>query len=194
MLRFQVGYGDIHIVIPCGKCGCELRGKCIHNQENISLEFSFDNAELVEPCQAEFVAQYSRELLAKKVEPFSYKSMLSPSPFMGMSKYFLMDSDTSTRLKGALSFVETSLPQLGHIFDLVTLWENEKIAILAQQLNRLIPDCPMEAPNRLQVFMRLHHTFIKYLSPLLPINWFNDLDIFSLMGDMLRRSKDNAGH
>lgn len=189
MLRYQVGYGNIRIVIPCGHCGCELRGNCVQNDEKVSLTFSFDNAKMVDPCEPQFVAQYSRELLTKKVEPFSPTSMLSLSPFMAMSGYFMVHHDHDSRLQKAVHFVDTELSRLDYIFDLVTLWENNKLDILAKKLNEATPDCPMENPNRLQVSMRLHHILTNFFSLLLPDDWFKSIEIFSLMESLLKASK-----
>lgn len=186
LLRYQVGYGNIQIVIPCGNCGCELRGRCIQDDENVSLSFSFENAELVAEQQADFVAQYSRELLSKKVEPYSIEAEFALSPFMSMSQIFMQHGDQSSRVQRAMHFVDEDLPAADDIFDLAALWGNNRLDVLYQKLNNMIPECPIENKNHLQIGTRIHHLIISLISPLLPRRWKEEINFFPLLSKLIK--------
>ena len=186
LLRYQVGYGDIQIVIPCGNCGCELRGRCIHDDKTASLSFSFENAELVAERQADFVAQYSRELLSKKVETYSIEAEIAPSPFMSMSQIFMRHGNQSSRVQRAMHFVAEDLPTADDIFDLATLWGNDRLDILYQKLNNMMPECPTENKNHLQIGTRIHHLIVSLISPLLPQKWEEEINLFSLLSNLIK--------
>lgn len=186
LLRYQVGYGDIQIVIPCGNCGCELRGRCIQDDETTSLSFSFENADLSPERKPDFVAQYSRELLSKKVEPYSVEAEFALSPFMSMSRIFMQHKDQSSRVQRAMHFVDEDLPIADDIFDLVALWGNDRLDILYQKLNDMMPECPIEDKNHLQIGMRVHHLLVALISSLLPKRWKEEINLFPLISNLIK--------
>lgn len=187
LLRYQVGYGDIRIVIPCGSCGCELRGSCTQNDEAGSLAYQFENAEILrnpESPDPDYVGQYSRELLAEKVKPYSYEASLSFSPFIAMNGYF-QTHEREGRLQNAMGFVDNELSNADDFFDLIRLWENDKLTILAKKLDEILPPPPIADPNHLQTGMRLHSLAVLYLSPLMPEDWLNRNDLFPLITSLI---------
>lgn len=189
LLRYQVGYGDIQIVIPCGNCGCELRGRCTQDDENCALSFSFENAEQVMDGPANFVAQYSRELLSKKVEPYSIEAEFAPSPFISMGSFLAAHHDHDSRIQRAMRFVDTGLPATDDIFDLIRLWENDKLEILYTKLNKMMPECPIEDMNHLQIGTRLHHMLVGLFSPLLPRKWNEEIELFPLISELIKSQR-----
>lgn len=61
------------------------------------------------------------------------------------------------------------------------LWGNEKLTLLAKNLDDILPSPPISVHNHLQVSMRLHSLFVVYLSPLMPTGWFERDEFFPLI-------------
>ena len=186
LLRYQVGYGDTQIVLPCGSCHCELRGFCTQNDEEALFSFQFENADIIPSGEEpDFVGQYSRELLSEKVKPYSMEVSLSLTPFMATSGYF-REHQKNGRLQGAMHFADDLLPKSNDIFDLITLWENGKLSITAKKLDDLMPSPPLAHPNHLQVSMKLHPAIVAFLSPLMPEKWFERNELFPLLTSLIK--------
>lgn len=62
-VRLQVGFLEEHpIIITCGKCGISLSGRVKIGQENPSLSFDFENADIVGmPDKSDYVVECSGE-------------------------------------------------------------------------------------------------------------------------------------
>lgn len=67
-VRLQVGYLNQHpIVITCGKCRTSLLGRVYIGQDNPSLRYEFDNADIVnDNDKADFIVECSGEFPVKK--------------------------------------------------------------------------------------------------------------------------------
>ena len=66
-IRLQVGWLPGHpVVVTCGECGTSLLGRVAIGQEQLGLEFTFENAEIVIDDNADYTVECSGEFPAIK--------------------------------------------------------------------------------------------------------------------------------
>lgn len=83
-VRLQVGHLCQHpIVITCGKCQTSLSGTAYIGQEIPSLEYEFDNADLINGMpNADFIVECSGEFPVKKQHKEDADNIIDISPFI----------------------------------------------------------------------------------------------------------------
>ncbi|WP_252244843.1 MULTISPECIES: hypothetical protein [unclassified Clostridium] len=83
-IRLQVGFQEQHpIVVTCGKCGISLFGKVFIGQENPELKFEFDNAEMLDWCDAsDYTVECSGEFPTRKMCSGGILKELDITPFI----------------------------------------------------------------------------------------------------------------
>lgn len=82
-IRLQVGWQEEHpIVVACGKCSTSLSGSVKIGQDNPSLAFSFDNADIVQDESADYVVECSGEFPTVKQSSAEELECLVITPFI----------------------------------------------------------------------------------------------------------------
>ena len=67
-VRLQVGYLKHHpIVVPCYKCGISLCGEVEIGQNNLSLKYNFENADIVNKSDSDYIVECSGEFPVNKI-------------------------------------------------------------------------------------------------------------------------------
>lgn len=156
-VRLQVGYLRQHpIVITCGKCRTSLLGTVYIGQENPSLHYEFDNADIINGmAAADFVVECSGEFPVKKQQVEDASNIIDLSPYIR----------NLSKIKGNNSFEKFSktISQLNEtasrwkcykrIFD---LFEN-KSEFLAQEIKKEFQGKLFSCNNEHEVLRSVHN-------------------------------------
>lgn len=163
-IRLQVGWLPEHpIVVTCGECGTSLYGKVTVGQNQPGLGFTFDNAEIVNDDNADFMVECSGEFPVMK-------QGIAVDPFMNLITPFIrtmnrMDSDEVyeefCNSVAALLKTKANWRQYKRILDLSKDLNN---AYLVQEIRKIFDEKMMPCRNELEKLRAVHmieiHGFI----------------------------------
>ena len=166
-VRLQVGWLSEHpIVVTCGECKTSLSGKVIIGQEAPGLDFSFENAEVVNDENADYMVECSGEFPVMK-QRMAEDPLTNPiSPFIrAMNR---MDSDDAyeefCKSVGSLKNTKEKWSQYKRILDLSKDLNNE---YLVKEIRKIFDESLMPCKNELEVLRAVHmieiHGFIEPL-------------------------------
>lgn len=85
-VRLQVGYLKHHpIVVPCYKCGISLCGEVVIGQDSPSLKYNFENADIVNKSDSDYIVECSGEFPVNKICEDNISNYNLITPFIRIS-------------------------------------------------------------------------------------------------------------
>lgn len=154
-IRLQIGWLDEHpIVVTCGECGTSLSGKVKIRQDYPELCFSFDNADIVNNIEANYMVECSGELPV-------IKQGLDVDPFQSPITPFLRTLDRMD-YESFKQFMETSASliktktQWSLYKRILDLSKSKNITYLVPELHKIFDKKTMPCRNELEVLRAVH--------------------------------------
>lgn len=164
-IRLQVGWQNQHpIVVICGECGTSLSGTAYMDQENITLDFEFSNAKIVNDIlKADFIVECSGEFVTKKhCEDDGELFGATLTPFM--RNCFKMDYEKFGTCVSTLRTTGERWDQYKRIQD---LFSNGKESYLVQELKKVFGNEKFYYRNKLEILRMVH--MIEYSGFMVPL-------------------------
>ena len=137
-IRLQVGWQDEHpIVIACGKCGISLTGKVIIGQDAPGLSFSFDNADIVDDSNAEYVIECSGEFPTKKMCADAHD--FDMTPFI-RNQTRMENTDGYEQFGKSVATLNRTVQRWAEYKRVFDLAQNGNTEYLIQEVKKIIPE------------------------------------------------------
>ena len=164
-IRLQVGWQDEHpIVIACGKCGISLTGKVIIGQYTPGLSFSFDNADIVDDSNAEYVIECSGEFPTKKMCADAHDFDITP--FI-RNQTRMENSDGYEQFGQSVATLNRTVQRWAEYKRVFDLAQNGNTEYLIQEVKKIIPENVVPGKKKLEILRAVHMVeVIGFISPL----------------------------
>lgn len=164
-IRLQVGWQDEHpIVIACGKCGISLIGKVNIGQNTLGVSFSFDNANIVDDSEAEYLVECSGEFPTKKMCEDVHDFDISP--FI-RNQARMQSSDGYEQFRKNVSILNRTVQRWAEYKRVFELSQNANTEYLIQEVKKIIPENIVPGRNKLEILRAVHMVeVVGFISPL----------------------------
>lgn len=165
-IRLQVGWQEEHpIVVACGKCGISLSGKVRIDQDKFGLQFSFDNADVMnDNGNADYLIECSGEFPTKKL--CINTGEFDITPFI-RNQSRMNDKEGYEKFGSSVSkLMRTAERWNGYkrVFDLAQADNKE---YLIQEVKKIVPENIVPGKNDLEILRAVHMVeIIGFISPL----------------------------
>ncbi len=154
-IRLQLGWLDEHpIVVTCGECGTSLSGKVKIRQDHPEFSFSFDNADIVNNLDANYMVECSGELPV-------IKQGVDMDPFQSPITPFLRTVDRM-EYEAFKQFMETSASLMktkarwSLYKRVLDLSKNKNNTYLIPEIHKIFDKKTMPCRNELEVLRAIH--------------------------------------
>ena len=188
-IRTLIGYLDRHpILLACPKCGIDISGELITDQETAKYSFKFMNATDVtaqDHENAEYYAEISGEFLTEKmtvlsdgkVPPF-YSPLFKAIDDMG-------DDGYQTFRQRIIDFIQHKMKNWPELKKINELWANGQRDFCKAELRKLLPEDKYSLHNDLEILRAMKHLNVYFFHAILP-EGFLDNDA-SMIADAFSR-------
>ena len=158
-IRLQIGYLEEHpIEVTCGKCGTSLSGRVMIRQDRAALKFIFDNADIVEDENADYMVECSGEFPTRKQETQSKSPFPDFSPFMRFVAFTKPDRyEQFVRDIRILNSTDKNWKTYKKVF---TLFQNHS-EYLIQEIQKILPKQYFNCGNDIEILRAIHMIEIK---------------------------------
>lgn len=156
-VRLQIGYLKQHpIVITCGKCRTSLLGTVYIGQDNPSLHYEFDNADIVnEMVDVNYVVECSGEFPVKKQHVEDASIIFDLSPYIrNISK--IKGNSSFEKFSKAISQLNAAASKWKSYKWILDLFEN-KSEFLAQEIKKEFQGEFFSCNNEYEILRNVHN-------------------------------------
>ena len=156
-VRLQIGYLKQHpIVITCGKCRTSLLGTVYIGQDNPSLHYEFDNADIVnEMVDVNYVVECSGEFPVKKQHVKDASIIFDLSPYIrNISK--IKGNSSFEKFSKAISQLNAAASKWKSYKRILDLFEN-KSEFLTQEIKKEFQGELFSCNNEYEILRSVHN-------------------------------------
>ena len=166
-VRLQIGYLSQHpIVITCGKCHTSLLGVVYIGQDNLSLRYEFDNADIInEMVVSDFIVECSGEFPVKKQRRENVDDMIDTSPYI-RNIHKIYGNDSYEKFRESISQLHAVAFKWKTYKRILNLFEN-KSEFLVQEIKKEFKGTFFTCDNEYEILRSVHNIeVLNFYTPL----------------------------
>lgn len=191
MVRLQIGFLEEHpIVVTCGECGTSLSGWGKIGQENPSLEYEFENADIVgREKKPDYITECSGEFPVKKPYKSETALEINLSPFI--ANQIQMGSDGYQRFCKDVNILNSIYHRWSNYKRVIDLQKNGKKKYLLPEIWKIISKEDSPCRDEYEILRAIHLIEIHYFLTPLKKDLLDDLSFSSGILNLFANREDS---